>query len=134
MRRRSALLAGGFGLAALAAGIGWQFRQRAPEARLLDVGPRLVSNQTSQPLALVGENLRPGMRLRLSAPFARTLPMTVLDGRHAYARLPADLRIAADAVQVNTVLSVDGQRRVMPCGPLPRRRTRCCASIPIPER
>jgi len=109
-RRRSALLAGGFGLAALATGFGWQLRQRAPEARLLDVGPRLVSNQTSQPLALVGEHLRPGIRLRLSAPFARTLPMTVLDGRHAYARLPADLRITADVVEVSTVLSVDGQR------------------------
>jgi len=34
-------------------------------ARLVAVGPRLTSNQTSEPLAVHGEALEPGMRLVL---------------------------------------------------------------------
>src|SRR5262249_24502887 len=92
-----------------AGGVLWQHQHRGPPARLLDVGPRMVSNQTSQPLQLLGENLRPGLKLHLSAPFSRTVPMTVVDARHAYARIPADLTIAPDTVQVSTVLSVEGE-------------------------
>ena len=109
-RRRSALLAGGFALLALGAGIVWQVQLRRPEGRLTDVGPRVVSNQTAQPVSLYGENLRRGMKLRLSAPFDRTVPMTVVDARHAYARLPADLSLPAETAQVTAVLSVEGQR------------------------
>jgi hypothetical protein len=108
--RRSALLAGSFALLALGAGVAWQARLRRPEGRLTDVGPRVVSNQTTQPVSLYGENLRPGMKLRLSAPFDRTVPMTVVDGRHAYARLPADLTLPAGTAQVTGVLSLEGQR------------------------
>ena len=60
-------------------------------ARLVSVGPRLTSNQTPQPLAVYGEGLEPGMRLALGAPLSRELPLKVVDGRHAYARLPADV-------------------------------------------
>ena len=109
-RRRSALLAGSFALLALVAGIVWQIQLRRPEGRLTDVGPRVVSNQTAQPVSLYGENLRRGMKLRLSAPFDRTVPMTVVDARHAYARLPADLALPAETPQVTAVLSVEGQR------------------------
>ena len=59
-RRRSALLAGSFALLALVAGIVWQTQLRRPEGRLADVGPRVVSNQTAQPVSLYGENLRRG--------------------------------------------------------------------------
>lgn len=104
------MLAGSFALLALVGGIVWQTRLRRPEGRLTEVGPRVVSNQTSQPISLYGENLRPGMKLRLSAPFERTVPMTVADGRHAYARLPADLTLGQETAQVTTVLSIDGQR------------------------
>lgn len=110
VRLGSAWLAGSVALLALVAGVAWQTQLRRPEPRLTDVGPRMVSNQTSQPISLYGENLRRGMKLRLSAPFDRTVPMTVTDGRHAYARLPADLTLPAGTAQVTTVLSVEGQR------------------------
>jgi hypothetical protein len=58
-------------------------------ARLVAVGPRLTSNQTSEPLAVHGEGLEQGMRLALGPPVSRELPLKVVDARHAYARLPA---------------------------------------------
>lgn len=64
------------------------------------VGPRLVSNQTSQPLSIYGEGLRPGQSLRLSAPADVELPLLVLDEGHAYARLPGDVELPADQAQV----------------------------------
>jgi len=63
---------------------------RAP-ARLGAIGPRLTSNQTSEPLSVYGEGLEPGMRLALGEPVSRELPLKVVDARHAYARLPADV-------------------------------------------
>jgi DNA-binding beta-propeller fold protein YncE len=104
------LLAGSFALLALVAGVAWQTRLRRPEPVLTDVGPRVVSNQTAQPLALYGRNLRRGMKLRLGPPFQGTVPVTVVDDAHAYARLPADLTLPAETAQVTAVLSVEGQR------------------------
>jgi len=109
-RRRSALLAGSFALLAVVGGIAWQTKLRRPEGRLTGVGPRMVSNQTSQPVSLYGENLRRGMKLRLSEPFDRAVPMTVVDARHAYARLPSDLTLPVGTAQVTAALSIDGQR------------------------
>ncbi len=60
-------------------------------AKLISVGPRLLSNQTSQPLSVVAEGLREGMMLELGAPISQTLPLTVLDARHAFTRLPGAL-------------------------------------------
>ena len=109
-RRRSALLAGSFALLAVVGGIAWQTKLRRPAGRLTGVGPRVVSNQTSQPVSLYGENLRRGMKLRLSEPFDRAVPMTVVDARHAYARLPSDLTLPVGTAQVTAALSIDGQR------------------------
>ena len=109
-RRHSAFLAGGFALLAVVGGIAWQTKLRRPEGRLTGVGPRMVSNQTSQPVSLYGENLRRGMKLRLSEPFDRAVPMTVVDARHAYARLPSDLTLPVGTAQVTAALSIDGQR------------------------
>jgi DNA-binding beta-propeller fold protein YncE len=75
-----------------------------PMARLLAVGPRLTSNQTSQPLAVYGEGLEQGMRLALGPPLARELPLKVVDARHAYARLPADMALPADQSQVSVTV------------------------------
>jgi len=108
--RRSALLGGSFALLALVAGVAWQTQLRRPEPRLIDVGPRMVSNQTAQPLSLQGANLRRGMRLRVGHPFDRTVPLTVVDETHAYARLPGDLTLPAETAQVTVALSVEGQR------------------------
>src|SRR2546430_15542013 len=55
---------------------------------LVAVGPRLLSNQTSYPLSIIGTALKPGMKLR-AGPLS--LPMFVLDEQHAWSRLPAGL-------------------------------------------
>ena len=106
----SAWLAGSIALVGLVGAVAWQTQLRRPEARLVDVGPRVVSNQTSQPVALYGQNFRQGMKLRLSPPFDRTVAVTVVDPQHAYARLPADLTLPAETAQVTAALSIDGQR------------------------
>lgn len=62
-----------------------------PTARLLTVGPRLLSNQTSQPISVTGEGLVAGMKLTLGAPASTSLPLVVVDAQHAFARLPAGL-------------------------------------------
>jgi DNA-binding beta-propeller fold protein YncE len=104
------LLGGSFALLALVTGVAWQTRLRRPDPHLIDVGPRVVSNQTAQPLALYGSNFRRGMKLRLEKPFDRTVAVTVVDEGHAYARIPADLTLPAETAQVTAALSVEGQR------------------------
>jgi DNA-binding beta-propeller fold protein YncE len=71
-----------------------------PAPRLVSVGPRLTSNETSQPLSVYGERLVPGLRLVLGPPLSRELPLTVVDAGHAYARLPAGLALPEDVPQV----------------------------------
>ncbi|SDD30588.1 hypothetical protein SAMN04488504_101342 [Myxococcus virescens] len=66
---------------------------------LSSVGPRLTSNETSQPLSIQGERLVPGLSLSLGPPLSLRLPLTVVDATHAYARLPAGLRLPEDAPQ-----------------------------------
>ncbi len=60
---------------------------------LVSAGPRLLSNQTSQPISVLGERLVPGLSLKLGAPLNLDVPLTVLDAHHAYARLPAGLAV-----------------------------------------
>ena len=74
MRRPLALLA------VLLAGCG----TRPPPARLVAVGPRTISDQTSYPLAVYGEGLAAGMRLRVGK---QLLPLAVVDAGHAFARI-----------------------------------------------
>jgi len=81
--------------------------------RLLAVGPRTLSNQTSQPLTVVGERLTPDLRLRLGAPVELDVPLTVLDERHAYARLPGALALG-DAAEVRVPVTLRA-----PTGPQP---------------
>lgn len=64
-------------------------------AKLHSIGPRLISNQTSQPLSISGEGLKAGMVLELGPPVSRTLPITVWDERHAFARLPGEVSAGA---------------------------------------
>lgn len=99
LRRSALLLAATVVAAAIAAGALYA-RSRGPAPVLRDIGPRQVSNQTSQPLALVGEHFYQGMTLSLGAPFQRTLPVTVVDAHHGYVRLPPDLTLPAATVQV----------------------------------
>lgn len=68
--------------------------------RLTSVGPRLTSNQTSQPVSVYGERLRPGLRLVLGPPLSLEVPLKVVDAGHAYARLPAGLALPEATPQV----------------------------------
>lgn len=77
-------------------------------ARLLSIGPRLLSNQTSQPVSVLGERLTPGASLRLGAPINRVVPLTVLDSRHAYARLPGELPLGNASETLVPVTLVGG--------------------------
>jgi DNA-binding beta-propeller fold protein YncE len=104
-RRSGMLLAAAVAVLAVAGGELYLYL-RGPAPVLRDVGPRQISNQTSQPLALVGDHFYPGMTLSVGAPFSRTLAVTVLDAHHAYARLPADLTLPAATVQVAVPLRV----------------------------
>ncbi len=97
-RHSALLLAAIVAVAALGAGEYFVHR-RGPRPVLRDIGPRQVSNQTSQPLALVGEHFYQGMTLSLGPPFSRTFPVTVVDEHHAYTRLPADLLLPAATVE-----------------------------------
>ena len=97
-RRSGWILAAAVGAAAVAAGELY-LHLRGPAPVLRDIGPRQLSNQTSQPLALVGDHFYRGMTLTLGRPFDRTLPVTVLDAHHAYARLPNDLTLPKGTVQ-----------------------------------
>nr|WP_240359039.1 MtsA protein [Pyxidicoccus trucidator] len=82
----------------------------APSARprLVSVGPRLLSNETSQPLSIQGERLVPGLKLVLGPPLSRELPLVVVDAGHAYTRLPAGLALPEDAPQVVVEARLEG--------------------------
>ncbi len=67
--------------------------------RLISVGPRLLSNQTSQPLIITGDQLTAGLTLQLGSPLNLELPLLVLDSRHAWSRLPADLPLGTQSEQ-----------------------------------
>jgi DNA-binding beta-propeller fold protein YncE len=85
----------------------------AAQARLLEVGPWLLSNQTSVPMQVYGIGLTPGMTLALGPPLQRKLPLHVVDSSHAYARLPAarDLRLDDSESPVDAWLeSASGDR------------------------
>lgn len=90
------------------AGVLVTHRDEAPRAgvaevagpKLTSVGPKLTSNQTSQPLAVYGEHLRPGLRLVLGAPLSLEVPLKVVDAGHAYARLPVGLALPEATPQV----------------------------------
>jgi hypothetical protein len=90
-----------------------------PAARLLSVGPRLTSNQTAQPLAVYGEGLEPGMRLVLGPPLSRELALKVVDARHAYTRLPAEVALPAELPQASVTA-----RLVAAQGPTPEGAVR----------
>lgn len=53
----------------------------------------MFSNQTSQPLSVVGTGLEAGMALQFGDPISKRVPLVVLDARHAFARLPGGLPI-----------------------------------------
>lgn len=88
-------------------------REHPPEPKhpvpvpvLASIGPRLVSNQTSQPLSLYGSGFEHGMRLKFSGGgIDVSLPLTVVDQGHAYARLPPQ-PLGPELLQVTTQAQV----------------------------
>lgn len=82
---------------------------------LASVGPRLLSNQTSQPVSVQGERLTPGLSLALGPPVERAFPLTVLDERHAYTRLPAHLALGT-AAEVPVTVTLTRSQGPAPTG------------------
>lgn len=61
--------------------------------RTLSIGPRLLSNQTSQPISIVAEQLVPSSKLVLGPPVSKVLDLIVVDERHAFTRIPAGIEL-----------------------------------------
>lgn len=78
-----------------------------PSARATveSIGPRLVSNQTSNPLRVHGTGLKSGMKLDVAG---TSVTLTALDDRHAYGRLPAGIAIPKDQAQLLVDVKLDG--------------------------
>jgi len=97
----------GLAVALVALGVGVAvFRGLGSRPSLQSVGPRLVSNQTSQPLSVVGSGLRPGIRLRVGG---QLVPLAVIDDRHAYGRLQPVPVPAAEPQQTFQAALEDGE-------------------------
>ncbi len=79
------------------------------------IGPRLISNQTSQPLAIYGRGFRSGMRLHLGAPLDRDIPVAILDEQHAFARL-TNLNLPAATVQLTIPVTLSRIERAETSG------------------
>ena len=73
--------------------------------RLRGIGPRVISNQTSQPIAVYGEGFRSGIRFHLGVPFDRDVAATVTDEQHAYLRL-SGLEIPAASAEATTAVTI----------------------------
>ena len=56
--------------------------------RLDAIAPRVISNQTSYPVAISGDGFTAGMRLALGPPWSAEVETVLIDGRHLGARLP----------------------------------------------
>ena len=98
------------GLIALGLGVGGcsprkQTSALRPTIHLRAIGPSLISNQTSQPVALYGEGFRAEMQLHLGLPFDRDVKVTALDARHAYARL-SGLSLPASTVETTITVTL----------------------------
>ncbi len=79
---------------------------RADAVKVFTVGPRLVSNQTSNPIAVTGKGLETGMKLDVGG---TTVTLTVLDDAHAFGRLPAGIKLPADQFMVFHEVKLDGK-------------------------
>ena len=88
-----------------------QVPDAGPSVKLLSVGPRLLSNQTSQPISVVGEGLAEGMALELGPPVSLKVPLRVLDSRHAFARIPGALPVGGfpEAVIEASIAGAEGK-------------------------
>jgi hypothetical protein len=76
-----------------------------PSVTVTSVGPRLLSNQTSNPLSVQGTGLKTGMKLEVGE---LEVPLTAIDERHAYGRLPAGLKISPEEMQAIVDVKLDG--------------------------
>jgi hypothetical protein len=70
------------------------------------VGPRLLSNQTSNPLTVVGSGFKGEMTLEVGG---KPVKLVVLDAHHAYGRLPGGIAIPKDQIQALVDVSLDGK-------------------------
>ncbi|MGC4116128.1 MAG: MtsA protein [Myxococcales bacterium] len=103
------LLAGACGRCAPqgpAAGLDASAGSAAGQPELTGVSPRSTSNETAQPLLLFGRSLKAAKKLHLGAPFNRDVPLEVVDNGFAAARLPSDLAMPSNMVEVSVPLAL----------------------------
>ncbi len=86
----------------------------ADSPQVLAVGPRLLSNQTSQPLSVWGTHLKAGLKLELSGAAKVTVPLTVLDEGHAFGRLPANVEVADAFAEGSLKVAFEGATGTVP--------------------
>lgn len=79
-------------------------------AALRTVGPRLLSNATSTPLAITGLGLDAGAVLSIGPPANLRLALEVVDDQHGWARFPpgVELGLASEAVVSASLEGSDG--------------------------
>ncbi len=70
------------------------------------IGPRLLSNQTSSPLSIRGTHLKQGLKLSAQG---ITFPLFVLDETHAWARMPAGLKVPNGQLQAIVPVGLEGE-------------------------
>src|ERR1700722_20230612 len=58
------------------------------QGRILDLGPRLISNRTSTPVLVMGQGLVAGDLLVLGSPANLQVKLAQGDGPHGWARIP----------------------------------------------
>lgn len=76
--------------------------------KLSAIGPKLLSNQTSQPITLYGERFTQGLSLELGAPLNEVVRLEVVDDTLAFARLPGGLDLPADQTLVVVKAKLEG--------------------------
>jgi hypothetical protein len=80
------------------------------DARLSDIGPRLISNRTSTPVLVMGQGLAAGDRLVIGSPANLEVKLAQSDGAHAWARIPP-IDLPADRSEADvpvTLKNADG--------------------------
>ncbi|MEN9799942.1 MAG: hypothetical protein RL653_3639 [Pseudomonadota bacterium] len=76
--------------------------------RLEAVTPPVASLHVGEVLQLHGAGFRPGVTVKLGAPFDRELPLAVLTDRLAAVRLPSELELPKDTKEAQVTLSAGG--------------------------
>jgi DNA-binding beta-propeller fold protein YncE len=75
--------------------------------KITAIAPKMISNSTSYPIVIYGENLAPGLFLELATPSTQRLETSFVDAHHLTARVPPIVPIDPDlsTVQIAATLT-----------------------------